>query len=127
MHLGMKMNVQIHNAHRFNFSRFEKWYRANIRDFGTLREIVQISGGVSNPTFFLTTEDGSERREFVPRKQPPGNLLPSAHQVDREYRIMEALTASGVPVPKMHALCVDTEIIGTKFYVMERLHGRVFS
>ena len=83
----------------------------------------QFEGGQSNPTFALRA--GS--REYVLRKQPPGELLPSAHQVDREYRVMHALRDSDVPVPKMYALCEDTSVIGTKFYVMEKVEGRVFT
>jgi aminoglycoside phosphotransferase (APT) family kinase protein len=63
----------------------------------------------------------------VLRKQPPGELLPSAHQVDREHRVMHALAGSGVPVPRMITLCEDSSIIGTKFYVMEWVEGRVFT
>ncbi len=121
------MNIQVNPAHRFDISRLEEWCRTNIPEFGTVREIIQISGGVSNPTFFLSTEQGSKQHEFVLRKQPPGKLLPSAHQVDREYRIMTALADSDVPVPHTRALCTDTGIIGTTFYLMERLHGRVLS
>ena len=61
------------------------------------------------------------------RKQPPGELLPSAHQVDREYRVMKALEGTAVPVPRMYLLCEDTSIIGTKFYVMEKVEGRVYA
>jgi aminoglycoside phosphotransferase (APT) family kinase protein len=85
--------------------------------------VRQFEGGQSNPTFALRA--GS--REYVLRKQPPGELLPSAHQVDREYRVMHALRHSDVPVPKMYALCEDTSVIGTKFYVMEKVAGRVFT
>ena len=85
--------------------------------------VRQFEGGQSNPTFALRA--GS--REYVLRKQPPGELLPSAHQVDREYRVMHALRDSDVPVPKMYALCEDTSVIGTKFYVMEKVAGRVFT
>lgn len=86
-------------------------------------EVRQFEGGQSNPTFLLKTGE----REFVLRKQPPGELLPSAHQVDREYRVMEGLANTGVPVPEMIALCTDPEVIGTKFYVMEKVEGRVFT
>lgn len=123
----MEINAQMHPAHRFDVARLEAWCQAQIPGFGAVREIVQISGGVSNPTFFLSTDDGLKRHEFVLRKQPPGKLLPSAHQIDREYRIMTALNGSDVPVPRTRALCVDTDIIGTTFYLMERLHGRVLS
>jgi aminoglycoside phosphotransferase (APT) family kinase protein len=84
--------------------------------------VQQFGGGQSNPTFLLTS--GSNR--FVLRKKPPGKLLKSAHQVDREYRIMKALAATDVPVPRMIALCEDESVIGTAFYVMAYLEGRIF-
>jgi aminoglycoside phosphotransferase (APT) family kinase protein len=121
------MDTRIQHGHLFDIAGLQKWCQRNIPDFGVIREINQINGGVSNPTFFLTTEEGSTQREFVLRKQPPGILLPSAHQVDREFRIMAALVETEVPVPRMRAQCVDTNIIGTRFYLMERLHGRVLS
>ena len=84
--------------------------------------VQQFGGGQSNPTFLLT----SAGSRFVMRKKPPGKLLKSAHQVDREYRIMKALADTDVPVPRMVALCEDESIIGTAFYVMEYLEGRIF-
>jgi len=84
--------------------------------------LQRIAGGQSNPTFFVTGPD----RSIVLRKQPSGPLLPSAHAVDREYRVQQALAATNVPVPRMLHFCADTEVIGTSFYVMERLEGRVF-
>jgi aminoglycoside phosphotransferase (APT) family kinase protein len=80
-----------------------------------------LSGGQSNPTFRL--EAGS--RHYVLRKKPPGQLIASAHAIDREYRVMEALQGSSVPVPRLFAYCEDEAIIGTPFYVMEFLEGRV--
>lgn len=96
-----------------------------LRDqFDLSNEIVvnPVSGGQSNPTFFITC--GAKR--MVLRKQPP-NALPSAHAVDREYRIMGALADSAVPVPPLIAFCEDTSILGTPFYLMERVEGRVFN
>ncbi|OXE36556.1 MAG: phosphotransferase family protein [Phenylobacterium zucineum] len=81
-----------------------------------------IPGRASNPTFLLTGGDGWL---YVLRKKPPGQLLSSAHQVDREYRAMKAL-AGHIPVPVMRALCTDPEVIGTTFYVMDYLEGRIF-
>lgn len=81
-----------------------------------------LSGGQSNPTFRI--ECGSRR--YALRKQPSGELLPGAHAIDREYRVMRALRDSDVPVPRMHAFCADADIIGTPFYVMDFLEGRVF-
>lgn len=81
-----------------------------------------ITGGLSNPTFFLTI--GGER--YVLRKQPAGKLLPSAHAIDREFKVMDALAQTDVPVPRMVHYCDDRSIIGTPFYLMEALEGRVF-
>lgn len=81
-----------------------------------------LSGGQSNPTYLL--EDATGRR--VLRKQPPGELLPSAHAVDREYRVMSALAHSAVPVPRMLHYCADRAIVGTPFYLMSFADGRVF-
>ena len=77
---------------------------------------------MSNPTYLITVH-GGER--FVIRKKPPGKLLPKAHQIDREYRVMHALAGSGVPVPKMIALCEDPDVIGADFFVMEFVDGRI--
>jgi len=84
--------------------------------------IKLISGGQSNPTYFVTIGD----RELVLRKAPNGELLPGAHRVDREYRIMNALADSGVPVPKMISLEENKSVLGAPFYLMRRLHGQVF-
>ncbi|CDO11158.1 phosphotransferase family protein [Mycolicibacterium cosmeticum] len=84
--------------------------------------IHQFQGGQSNPTFHLRTGAG----EFVLRKKPPGVLLPRAHDVGREYRVMAALAGSGVPVPRMRLMCEDTDVLGTAFFVMDHVPGRVF-
>jgi aminoglycoside phosphotransferase (APT) family kinase protein len=81
-----------------------------------------IAGGQSNPTFFVDFDN----RSMVLRKQPGANLLPSAHAVDREFRVMQALAATDVPVPQMLLFHADRDVVGTPFYVMERLQGRVF-
>ena len=87
--------------------------------------VLQFEGGQSNPTFHLTDAGG---RMYVLRKKPPGKLLPSAHQVDREYRVIKALSDhSDVPVPKPYALCQDDAVIGTAFYIMEFLPGRILA
>lgn len=85
--------------------------------------IEKIGGGQSNPTFFVSYDT----RRMVLRKKPAGDVLPSAHAVDREYRVMSALANSGLPVPTTVLFCADPELIGTPFYLMERLDGRVFS
>lgn len=88
---------------------------------GPLR-LERIAGGQSNPTYFVTYDN----RRLVLRKQPPGELLPSAHAIDREYRIISALAATDVPVPPALLYCDDRAVVGTPFYVMERVEGRVF-
>jgi len=110
-------------THRFDEAALGKYLARNMDEAGGTLEVLQFEGGQSNPTFLLRC-DG---REFVLRKQPPGELLPSAHQVDREYRVMAALAGTGVPVPRMYLLCEDVSVIGTKFYVMEHVPGRVFT
>lgn len=85
--------------------------------------VEALAGGQSNPTYRVRTEGG----DFVLRKRPPGQLLPSAHAIDREYRVMQALAGSDVPVPGMVAWCSDASVTGTEFYLMEFLDGRVFA
>ncbi|WP_210335287.1 phosphotransferase family protein [Microvirga sp.] len=106
----------------FDPERLDAFLRTSIPGLKGLMHLERISGGQSNPTFFVTYDN----RRLVLRKQPSGNLLPSAHAVDREYRVMAALRTVGVPVPAMVLYCDDREVIGTLFYIMERLEGRVF-
>jgi aminoglycoside phosphotransferase (APT) family kinase protein len=87
-----------------------------------LADVRQMRGGQSNPTFLVATDRG----EYVLRKQPPGKLLPSAHAVDREFRVLSALAETDVPVPRPILYCDDAAVIGTPFYLMERLRGRIF-
>ena len=89
---------------------------------GTI-ELSQLTGGQSNPTFKI----GDGNSYYVLRKKPSGILLPSAHAVDREHRVMKALESTDVPVPQMLAYCDDESIIGTAFFIMEYLDGRVFA
>ena len=79
----------------------------------------QFEGGQSNPTFLITSGD----RRYVLRKKPPGTLLPTAHAIEREYRVYRALEGTDVPVPKAYLLCEDASIIGTAFYVMDYVAG----
>jgi aminoglycoside phosphotransferase (APT) family kinase protein len=83
----------------------------------------RFSGGQSNPTYLLTDAGG---QRYVLRKKPAGTLLPSAHAVDREYRVMKALEQTGVPVASMYCFCDDAQVIGTPFYVMAFVEGRIF-
>lgn len=97
------------------------WLRDNLGLDGA-PEIRPIAGGQSNPTWFVTAGG----RRLVLRKQPPGPLLKGAHAIDREYRIQRALAGTDVPVPEMVAWCDDASVLGTPFYLMERLDGRVW-
>jgi aminoglycoside phosphotransferase (APT) family kinase protein len=108
--------------HAFDRGALAAYLRAQGRAFSGELQIAQFAGGQSNPTYLVTA--GADR--YVLRRKPPGALLPSAHAVDREYRIMRALADSGVPVPKVYALCEDPSIIGTAFFLMEYVQGRVF-
>ncbi|PKQ05849.1 MAG: phosphotransferase family protein [Alphaproteobacteria bacterium HGW-Alphaproteobacteria-12] len=116
----------IREAHRFDVKRLETFCREAVDGFGGDLIVRQFEGGQSNPTFLLTTTGPAGIKRYVMRKKPPGQLLASAHQVDREYRVMKALAGTGVPVPRMYALCEDDSIIGTSFYVMDFMEGRVF-
>ena len=105
----------------FDQSRLAGYLKARLPELRGEMTVAPIGGGQSNPTFRL----GFEGRELILRKQPAGELLPSAHAVDREFRVQSALAGSGVPVPEMVHLCEDRAVIGTLFYVMEALDGRV--
>ncbi len=96
--------------------------QAQVAGFAGPIEVHQFAGGQSNPTFLVQ----SATHRFVLRRKPPGRLLPSAHAVDREYRVIMALADTDVPVAKVYALCEDTSVIGTEFYVMDYVEGRLF-
>ncbi len=109
-------------AHRLDEAALHAWLSANVAGYAGPLSVRQFTGGASNPTYLLTAGDA----RYVLRKKPPGQLLASAHQVDREYRVMKALGGVGFPVPTMRALCEDDSVIGTSFYVMDFLEGRIF-
>jgi aminoglycoside phosphotransferase (APT) family kinase protein len=108
--------------HAIDTARLADWLSARIAPLAGPLEVAQFKGGQSNPTYLLTA--GSQ--SYVLRRKPPGKLLPSAHAVDREFRVIKALAGTGVPVARAHALCEDESVIGTAFYVMEYVEGRVF-
>ncbi len=107
---------------QLELTRLERYLQANIAGFVPPLRVNRISGGQSNPTYLLASTDGTRR---VLRKKPEGDLLPSAHAVEREYRVMSALRETDVPVPKALCLCEDATVVGTPFYVMEHVAGRV--
>ena len=110
------------DAHRFDAAALERYLGERIPGFGGPVDVVQFKGGQSNPTFRLDAGG----RSYVLRRKPPGTLLPSAHAVDREFRVMSALAGSDVPVARCHLLCTDESVIGSMFYVMDFVPGRVF-
>ena len=107
---------------RFDVAALERWMGAHVLGFRGPLEVEQFRGGQSNPTYRLKAPSG----RYVLRRKPPGKLLPSAHAVDREYRVMTALGGVGFPVPRTHGLCLDETVTGTVFFVMEYVDGRVF-
>ena len=111
----------VREAHRIDEARLADYLKEHLEDFTGPLVVRQFEGGQSNPTYLLE----SNGRKWVMRRKPPGQLLPSAHQVDREYRVMKALEGSEVPVPKMRLLCRDESIVGTVFFVMDHVPGRV--
>jgi aminoglycoside phosphotransferase (APT) family kinase protein len=108
--------------HAFDTVRLADWMQSRIEGFSGPIDVRQFAGGQSNPTFLVQ----SANHRYVLRRKPPGKLLPSAHAVDREYRVITALADSEVPVARAYALCEDSSVIGTAFYVMDYVEGRLF-
>lgn len=114
---------QFRPGFEFDVGRLEVWLGQHMPGFRGPLQVSQFPGGQSNPTYLLHAPD----RRYVLRRKPPGVLLPSAHAIDREFRLMHALgSASDVPVAAAHALCEDPAVIGTAFYVMGHVEGRIF-
>ena len=109
-------------SHRFDEAALARWMKANVEGFAGSLEVRQFKGGQSNPTYQLITPS----RKYVMRRKPSGKLLPSAHAVDREYRVISALHPTGFPVPRPYGLCTDETVIGAMFYVMDMVEGRIF-
>ncbi|XP_058513220.1 acyl-CoA dehydrogenase family member 11 [Ochotona princeps] len=118
--------VEVLPQHRFDRASLETYLHRHLPGFGaepgTSLTVAQYRSGQSNPTFYL--QKGLQA--YVLRKKPPGTLLPKAHQIDREFRVQKALSSAGFPVPKPLLYCSDTSVIGTEFYVMEHVQGRIF-
>ena len=106
---------------RFDTAALDRWLAEHVPDHDRPIEVSQFKGGQSNPTYRIDTGQTS----FVLRRKPPGTLLPGAHAVDREYRVLAALGAQGFPVPRVLGLCEDENVIGTAFYVMDMVPGRI--
>jgi aminoglycoside phosphotransferase (APT) family kinase protein len=115
--------MPVSERHRLDETALGRWLRDHLPGFAGFGHIEQFRGGQSNPTFLLTAADGAR---YVLRRKPAGALLPSAHAVDREFRLISALHGSDVPVARPLCLCSDESVIGTVFYVMEFVAGRNF-
>ena len=111
----------VEERHRIDAGRLEDFLRKNLEGFRGPLTIEQFKGGQSNPTYRITA--GGKR--YALRRKPPGKLLPSAHAVDREFRVIKALHGVGFPVAQPHVLCEDDAVIGTAFYLMDCVEGRI--
>ncbi len=109
------------DSHRFDERALEAWMAANVEGFKGPMEVRQFKGGQSNPTYQVVTPG----QKYVLRRKPPGKLLPSAHAVDREFKVISALYPTGFPVAKPFGLCTDDSVIGTWFYIMDMVEGRI--
>ena len=114
--------IDVLPSHRFDEKKLWRYLKRYLEDFGVAPAIRQFQGGQSNPTFLIETPT----RKYVLRKQPGGKLLPSAHAIDREFRIQSALKGTPVPVVTMQVFCDDPSVIGTPFYLMDYIPGRIF-
>ncbi|MET3781316.1 aminoglycoside phosphotransferase (APT) family kinase protein [Brevundimonas sp. 1080] len=113
---------EVDPRYRLDEAALDAWMRAHVSGYAGPLTVRQFKGGQSNPTYELVTPTHA----YVLRRKPPGVLLPSAHAVDREFQIISALAAQGFPVAKPHALCLDETVIGSIFYVMDKVEGRIF-
>ena len=114
---------KVRENHIFDINYLNNWLEKNHKIFGKVIEVKQFIGGQSNPTFLLSSEKDTH---IILRKKPPGKLLPSAHAVEREYKVQKVLMKTEVPCPDMISLCEDESIIGTPFYIMEFIQGIVY-
>jgi aminoglycoside phosphotransferase (APT) family kinase protein len=112
----------VEERHRLDEAKLHRWLQQNVEGYSGPLTVLQFKGGQSNPTYRLDTPQSS----YVLRRKPFGKLLPSAHAVDREFRVISALHKQGFPVARAFALCTDDSVLGTAFYVMAMVEGRVF-
>jgi aminoglycoside phosphotransferase (APT) family kinase protein len=114
--------MPVRSGMEFDEARLSDWMDANVADFSGPLRVAQFRGGQSNPTYKLTTPE----RNYVLRRKPPGKLLRGAHAVEREARVMAALAKAGFAVPTVYAACDDEGVVGTPFFIMEMVEGRIF-
>jgi len=119
---GFGGTIPVRDLHRIDERALTRWMQENVAGFQGPLVVDQFKGGQSNPTYRLRTP----LRSYVLRKKPPGVLLKGAHAVEREARVMAALGTVGFPVPKIHGLCLDDSVIGSWFFVMDMVEGRIF-
>ncbi len=112
----------VEERHRIDEASLDRWMTAHVEGYAGPLTVSQFKGGQSNPTYRLDTP----KRSYVMRRKPFGKLLPSAHAVDREFRVIAALHKQGFPVARAYALCMDDSVIGSAFYIMSMEEGRVF-
>jgi aminoglycoside phosphotransferase (APT) family kinase protein len=112
----------VREAYRFDEARLAGWMTANVAGFSGPLTVSQFTGGQSNPTYKLSTPNAA----YVLRRKPPGKLLKGAHAIEREAKVLTALGAAGFPVAHVYSLCTDDSVIGTWFYVMAMVEGRIF-
>ena len=112
----------VEDRHRIDEAKLDQWMGENVEGYRGPLTVLQFKGGQSNPTYRLDTPEKS----YVLRRKPFGKLLPSAHAVDREFRVISALHKQGFPVARPYALCADEAVIGATFYIMSMVDGRVF-
>ncbi len=113
--------MPVQERHQFDVANLQSFMESNVEGYSGQLTVEEFAGGQSNPTYLLTAGD----KQYVMRRKPPGNILKSAHAVDREYKVITALQNTDVPVAKTYALCTDDDVIGTWFYIMDYLDGRV--
>lgn len=114
------LQTEVSERDQLDTAKLSTWMEANVPGFAGPLTYAKFAGGQSNPTYKLMTP----ARNYVLRRKPMGELLPSAHQVDREYRVMKALNGTGFPAPEQFGLCEDDGVIGSAFYVMDMVDGR---
>ncbi|MDP3401368.1 MAG: phosphotransferase, partial [Brevundimonas sp.] len=113
---------EVDPRHALDEATLDAWLTENVEGYEGPLTLRQFKGGQSNPTYELATPG----KTYVLRRKPPGVLLPSAHAVDREYQVISALHAQDFPVARAYTLCTDDSVIGSMFYVMDKVEGRVF-
>ena len=118
--------VPVMERHRFDIASLDRYFSRQLDGYRGGLEVRQFDSGHSNPTFFVAADmaDG-KRQDFVLRKKPPGKLVASAHQVDREFRVISALADTDVPVARARLLCTEEAVIGQMFYLMDAVPGRI--